>query len=83
MLVWGTANPVGLDNSYNGFFLRERDVEEAVRESVGRPVKIEHKGVDVGRVVSAWVNKGKLDMLLEVDPSVLEGALISDLVRAG
>eukprot|EP00961_Rhodomonas_salina_P075652 1015063-Rhodomonas_salina.1 len=59
------------------------DVQEAVRESVGKPVKIEHKGVDVGKVVSAWVNNGKLDMLLEVDPSVLEGALISDLVRAG
>lgn len=73
----------GLHESYNGFFFRGSDIDRAVRDVVGKPVKVEHKGVDVGTVVSAWVDKGKLDLLLEIDPRVVEGALVAGLVKTG
>eukprot|EP00961_Rhodomonas_salina_P241922 3268158-Rhodomonas_salina.3 len=56
MLVWGTANPEGLCNEYNGFSFRcgDADIPEAVCEVVGKPVLIEHQGPGVGRVASRW-----------------------------
>ena len=30
---------------------------------VGVPVKIEHRGVDVGRVVSAWIHEASFALL--------------------
>eukprot|EP00961_Rhodomonas_salina_P274266 3705544-Rhodomonas_salina.2 len=83
MLVWGTANPEGLCDSYNGLFFRDEDIAQAVREVVGKPVLIEHQGPGVGKVVSAWVDKGKLDLLLEIDRSCIEGAIVSSLVTTG
>jgi hypothetical protein len=73
MLVWGTANPEGLGDSYNGLFFRAADIQQSVDEIVGKPVKIEHKGADVGRVVSAWTDRsGKLDLLLEINTRDVE-----------
>ncbi len=73
MLVWGTANPEGLGDSYNGLFFRAADIRQSVDEIVGKPVKIEHKGADVGRVVSAWTDRsGKLDLLLEINTRDVE-----------
>lgn len=83
MLVWGTANPEGLSDDYNGYYFRKCDITEALKEVQGKPVKIEHKGVDVGNVVSAWENNGKLDLLLNIDSSVIEGSVVSSLVRVG
>jgi len=84
MLVWGTANPEGLCESYNGLYFKTSDLEKTVKDIIGKPVKIEHKGVAVGSVVSAWVDRaGKLDLLLSIDSSVVEGSIISDLVDIG
>ena len=84
MLVWGTANPEGLHDSYNGLFFKASELEKTAKEIVGKPVKIEHKGVPVGSVVSAWVDgAGKLDLLLSIDKSTVEGSIISELVNVG
>ena len=83
MLVWGTANPTGESNeTYHGVYLKERDVDAFVREICNKPVKIEHSGDPVGRVVHAWKNASSgLDCIMEVDGSSLDGSIISSLVR--
>jgi hypothetical protein len=73
----------GLHESYNGFFFKGSDIDRAVRDVVGKPVKVEHKGVDVGTVLSAWVDNGKLDLLLKINSGVVEGALVAGLIEAG
>eukprot|EP00961_Rhodomonas_salina_P107764 1450852-Rhodomonas_salina.1 len=51
---------------------------------VGKPVKIEHKGMDVGRVVSAWRNaRGQMDCVLELQQNNLQGAFISKFIGQG
>lgn len=89
-LLWGTANPEGLQNSYRGVYLNADDVTsmiEQVRSANARgesiPVKLEHTGVSLGRVVSAWENRGKLDCVLEIDERVLEGSISAEFVRTG
>ena len=88
-LLWGTANPEGLNN-YEGVYMSRDDITEMVRqidECNGRgeplPVHVEHKGVQVGRVLTAWEHKGVLDCVLALDDRVLEGAIGSEFVRAG
>lgn len=50
MFVWGTANPSGESNeTYKGLYLRNRDIDSFIREMPGKPVKVEHKGPEVGR----------------------------------
>jgi hypothetical protein len=90
MLLWGTANPEGMSNDYNGIFLNHddvqsmvRQVEEANRCGVRLPVHLEHKGVPVGHVVSAWAHKGTLQCVLQLDGGVLEGSIGSAFVRNG
>ena len=89
-LLWGTANPEGLGPDYNGVYLSSLDVtnmvgqiEQARMEGGKIPVHIEHKGVEVGRVVSAWEHEGTLQCVLELDESVLEGAIGGEFVRSG
>jgi hypothetical protein len=83
MFIWGTANPAGLADGYNGLFLTTQDIEGVVRDNSmdGLPVKIEHKGIDVGKVVTAWHNTGKLDILIEVDEKIFEGDCVGRFVR--
>ena len=89
-LLWGTANPEGLGPDYNGVYLTSTDVRsmveqigEARREGKEIPVHIEHKGVGVGRVVSAWEHNNTLQCVLELDESVFEGAIGGEFVRSG
>jgi hypothetical protein len=83
MFVWGTANPPGESDGYNGLFLTDADIKGVVHDQSlnGLPVKIEHKGIQVGKVVTAWNNNGKLDLLIDVDERVLEGDVVSRFVR--
>ena len=88
-LLWGTANPEGMRN-YEGVYLNQSDVVDMIKQvetanSKGdhMPVHVEHKGVTVGRVVSAWEHGGKLECLLELNDRVLEGAIGSEFVRTG
>lgn len=88
-LLWGTANPEGMQN-YKGVYLSREDIADMItqiNESNSRgdpmPVHVEHKGVQVGRVLTAWEHKGALDCVLALDDRVLEGAIGSEFVRSG
>lgn len=83
MLIWGTANPTGECNeNYHGVYLQHRDIDAFVNEICNKPVKVEHVGEPVGRVVHAWKNAQRgLDCIMEVDESSLNGAIISSLVN--
>lgn len=86
MLVWGTVNPVGEGENYRGFYLTRQDITKCVaeKEMVNKPVRIEHKGSDVGRVVSVWQNsRGQMDCLLELNQANLESAVISKFIGQG
>lgn len=89
-LVWGTANPKGLESSYNGVYLNSTDVREMIdqvkesnRSGERIPVKLEHTGVPVGHVVSAWEVEGSLQCVLELNERVFEGSIGSEFVRSG
>lgn len=86
MLLWGTVNPEGEDDNYKGFFFTKKDLQKCItnNEIVGKPVKIEHKGINIGQVVSSWLNrKGQMDCVLEVDENLFEGAVISGFMKQG
>jgi hypothetical protein len=58
MLVYGTCNPEGYgDENYEGLYLTDTDIREITPMMPGIPVKIEHRGVDMGKVVSAWMHQ--------------------------
>lgn len=89
-LVWGTANPEGLKGSYSGVYLNTHDISSMVEQvkdanvsGAPIPVKLEHTGVSMGRVVSAWENKGALECVLEINEGVLEGSIGAEFVRTG
>lgn len=64
MLVYGTCNPEGYgDESYEGLYLTDADIREITPKMQGIPVKIEHRGGDVGQVVSAWMHEVISDFL--------------------
>ena len=85
MYVWGTANPKGEGAGYDGMYLTGGDINTMVldRDLVGLPVKLEHKGEAVGKIVSAWQHNGRLDLLLNVDEKSpnLDSALASQFVK--
>jgi len=88
-LLWGTANPEGMKN-YRGVYLSSDDIKDMIAQvnnanTIGQPmpVHVEHKGVQVGRVVSAWEHGGKLECVLELNNKVLEGAIGSEFVKSG
>jgi hypothetical protein len=89
-LLWGTANPEGLRDTYRGVYLNAGDVasmadQVAAANAKGEsiPVKIEHSGTSLGRVVSAWVNQGTLECVLEINEGLLEGSIGAEFVRTG
>jgi hypothetical protein len=88
-LLWGTANPEGMKN-YKGIYLNEEDisdmiyqVNEASKSAKKIPVLVEHKGIEIGHVVSAWKHCGKLECVLALNNKVLEGSIGSEFVRSG
>lgn len=84
MLVYGTANPVGFgDEDYEGLYLTDRDINKITPTMVGVPVKIEHKGGNVGKVVSAWKHNGRMDLLLDIDGSSIESVFGREFVKRG
>jgi hypothetical protein len=89
-LLWGTANPEGLKDTYRGVYLNSGDIQsmvEQVTDANARgqsiPVKLEHSGVALGKVVSAWVNQGRLECVLEINEGLLEGSIGAEFVRTG
>lgn len=89
-LLWGTANPEGLKDSYRGVYLNSSDIKSMVEQvsqanaqGAGIPVKLEHSGIALGRVVSAWESRGTLECVLEINERVLEGSIGAEFVRSG
>jgi hypothetical protein len=84
MLIWGTANPTGVDAAgYEGLYLTDCDIDKMVNTIKGKPVKVEHKGSNVGSVLSSWKHDGRMDILISVDSDNIEAALINEFVRTG
>jgi hypothetical protein len=85
MLVWGTVNPDGEDNAHTGVLLRERDIADlsSTNALVGKPVKIEHRGGDVGRVLHAWQHGGRLDCILEIHRNTAESLFAQSFIQMG
>ena len=88
-LLWGTANPEGMQN-YQGVYLSAEDIQDMIdqvnsanKRGDPTPVHVEHKGVQVGRVVTVWEHEGKLECVLELNNKVLEGSIGSEFVRSG
>ena len=64
MLVYGTCNPEGYgDEGYEGLYLTDADIREITPTMAGVPVKIQHRGTDVGRVISAWMHEVTLQFV--------------------
>ena len=89
MLVWGISNPEGVDCQHS-IYLTKPDiqdmitqVEEANLKGDPIPVKIEHKGVTLGRVISAWEHNGELQCILNVDENIFEGSIGSEFIKHG
>ncbi len=91
-LLWGTANPEGMSNDYQGIFLNKNNiqsmlhwqqVDDASRRSQPIPVHLEHKGVQVGHVVSAWSHNDTRQCFLQLNERVFEGAIGSEFMRPG
>lgn len=89
MLLWGVSNPEGVDLEHSIYLTRTdiHDIISQIDHACTRgnpiPVKLEHKGVSVGKVVSAWAHEGQLQCILQLDETVLEGSLGSEFVRQG
>lgn len=88
-LLWGTANPEGMKN-YTGIYLNDEDIHNMIAQvnhanisGKAIPVHVEHKGIEIGHVVSAWEHSGKLECLLSINNCILEGSLGSEFIRAG
>lgn len=84
MLVCGVANPRGEAEGYNGLHLKDSEIDEILRERsmVGIPVKLEHKGVSIGSVVSAFKDhQGNLNCVLDVQDSEIEGAIATEWIK--
>jgi len=88
-LLWGTANPEGLNN-YKGVYLNQEDIGDMIKQideaNAGPqkvPVLVEHAGIAIGHVVSAWEHGGKMECVLALDNSVLEGSFGAEFVKAG
>ncbi|EKX36716.1 hypothetical protein GUITHDRAFT_117146 [Guillardia theta CCMP2712] len=84
MLISGIANPAGETEGYNGLHLKDGEIDEIIsgRQMIGIPVKIEHKGVGVGTVVSAFKDEqGRLNCILDITDDEIEGAIAQQWVR--
>ena len=86
MLLVGTCNPAGEGATYNGLYYKQDELQAMVASGAlkGIPIKTEHTGSDVGRVVSSFINgSGALQCVMEVDESIVEGSIAGGFVRDG
>jgi hypothetical protein len=88
MLVTGCANPAGESaaDGYNGLYFTDKELQAIVgeRKMHGCPVKAEHGGAELGKVVSSYVDgAGRLQCVMHIDERSVEGAIAAGLVRDG
>jgi hypothetical protein len=89
MLVWGISNPEGVDTDQS-IYVTCNDmgdligqIESASKDGKHIPVKLEHKGVNVGKVVSAWIHNGEMQCVLDINERTLEGSFGCEFIREG
>lgn len=84
MLVYGTCNPAGESEAHAGVYLRSSDISGLVQSGalLGLPVKIEHTGVSVGRVVSAWEHANRLDCVFRIDEHSIDSIFAQEFVKS-
>jgi len=86
MLVMGICNPMGEDNTYNGLYLTRNELKNIIekRSMLNLPVKTEHAGSTVGRVVSTFLNEqGQLQCVMNIETESLPGDLARGFIRKG
>lgn len=84
MLIYGVVNPAGEHGNYNGLYLKDSEIDEMVRKGALRdkPVKIEHRGVSIGSIVSAFKDdKRQLVCVMEIKDDEIEGAIAQGWLR--
>ena len=86
MLIMGVCNPTGEEDTYNGLYMTATELREIVRDNKMRnvPVKTEHAGSEVGRVLTAFLDaSGNLNCIMELSKSSLPACLAQGFVRDG
>jgi len=83
MLVYGTCNPAGENDAHTGVYLRKSDISRLVQSGalLELPVKIEHTGVSVGKVISAWEHADRLDCVFRIDDNSIDSIFAQEFVR--
>jgi len=85
MLVMGVCNPAGEAADYNGLYFTDAELRELARGQLRDvPVKAEHRGQELGRVVSSFVDgAGRLNCVMHIAEDTVEGAIAAGLVKDG
>ena len=86
MLLMGVCNPTGEQDTYNGLYLTRSEISRVVSDSKmrGIPVKTEHAGSEVGRVLTSFLDaQGNLNCIMELSKSSLAACLAQGFVRDG
>ena len=67
MLVMGIANPSGEENTYNGLYFTQNELNNLTQSNtlLNVPVKAEHKGDAVGHIVSSFVHVCRQETVLD------------------
>ena len=86
MLVMGVCNPPGERDGYNGLYFTDHELRQLSAD--GRllhvPVKAEHRGQELGRVVSSFIDPaGRLNCVMRISDNTVEGAIAAGLVKDG
>lgn len=89
MLVWGVSNPEGVDSA-NSIYVTKQDmkdmihqIDDASKRGEHIPVKMEHRGVNLGKVLSAWEYGGEMQCILEINENIFEGSFGSEFIKEG
>jgi hypothetical protein len=86
MLLMGICNPSGEKDSYNGLYMTESELARVVADGKMRdiPVKTEHSGSEVGRVLTSFLDaEGNLNCVMELNSTSLPACLAQGFVRDG
>ena len=86
MLVMGICNPTGEDDTYNGLYLTRNELKNVVssQSMLNLPVKTEHAGSTVGKVVSSFLDdQGRLQCVMQIETESLSADLARGFIRKG
>lgn len=83
MLVYGTCNPAGEGEDHAGVYLKKTDIARLVETKalLQLPVKIEHVGDPVGRIVDAWQHADRLDCVFRIDNNSKASVFAQEFVK--